>query len=131
MYSYWIYFGVCLLFLAVTIFGAFRYKKLAAARNVPSVEFGYLEELDGQGTIHALNRQALRIGRGDDSDLQLLNSSVSRNHAELHRRDDGWHLVDLGSTNGVRVNDTTVSHAVLGNRDIIEVGEVRFRFVEY
>ncbi len=131
LYSYWIYFGVGLLFLVGTIFGALRYKKMAAARTVPSVEFGYLEELDGQGTVHALKRQALRIGRGDDSDVKLLNSSVSRNHAELHRRDDGWHLVDLGSTNGVRVNDATVSHAVLGNRDIIEVGEVRFRFVEY
>jgi len=130
-FSYWIHLVIGLLLLVGTVFGALRYKKMVAARNVPSLDFGYLEELDGQGTTHSLNRQALRIGRGDDSDVQLLNSSVSRNHAELHRRDDGWHLVDLGSTNGVRVNDATISNAVLGSGDIIEVGEVRFRFVEY
>jgi pSer/pThr/pTyr-binding forkhead associated (FHA) protein len=56
---------------------------------------------------------------------------VSRNHAELHRRDDGWHIVDLGSTNGIRVNEEVVTSAPLRTSDVLEIGEVRFRFVEY
>lgn len=43
---------------------------------------------------------ALRIGRGEDCGLRIVHPSVSRLHAELHYRRDGWQLRDLGSKNG-------------------------------
>lgn len=43
---------------------------------------------------------ALRIGRGEDCGLRIVHPSVSRLHAELHYRRDGWRLRDLGSKNG-------------------------------
>jgi hypothetical protein len=46
----------------------------------------------------------LRIGRMPECDLQLFDTSVSRYHAEFRRSDAGWFLVDLGSTNGTRIN---------------------------
>jgi hypothetical protein len=46
----------------------------------------------------------LRIGRMPECDLQLLDTTVSRYHAEFRRSHAGWFLVDLGSTNGTRVN---------------------------
>jgi pSer/pThr/pTyr-binding forkhead associated (FHA) protein len=39
-----------------------------------------------------------------ECDLQLFDTSVSRYHAEFRRSDAGWFLVDLGSTNGTRIN---------------------------
>ena len=46
----------------------------------------------------------LRIGRMPECDLQLFDTTVSRYHAEFRRSPAGWFLVDLGSTNGTRVN---------------------------
>jgi len=47
-----------------------------------------------------LDKQRLTIGRSNDNDIPLLGEGVSRNHARLERRADGWQVVDMGSTNG-------------------------------
>ena len=44
------------------------------------------------------------IGRSPQSDLAIRDMTVSWRHAELHRSAGEWVLVDLGSTNGTRVN---------------------------
>ncbi len=128
--SFWIEAIVVLIVLILTT-ALIVYRRRRASNNEAAIEFGFLEGLDGQASIHSLVKKAIRIGRGEESDIQLLNGSVSRNHAELHRKDDGWHIVDLGSTNGVRVNDEVVTSALLRTSDVLEIGEVRFRFVEY
>lgn len=46
----------------------------------------------------------LRIGRGEDCGLRIQHRSVSRAHAELRFRGEGWHLRDLGSKNGSYVD---------------------------
>ena len=53
-----------------------------------------------------LERGLLTIGRGQDCDLVLQDTQVSRHHAELRRQGDQWFLVDLGSTNGTFVGGT-------------------------
>jgi hypothetical protein len=44
------------------------------------------------------------VGRSRDCDIVLEDTGVSRRHAELRPDGGGWTVVDLGSTNGVRVN---------------------------
>ncbi|HYM45764.1 MAG TPA: DUF3662 and FHA domain-containing protein [Solirubrobacteraceae bacterium] len=44
------------------------------------------------------------IGRSRDCDIVLDDAGVSRRHAELRPGEGGWTVIDLGSTNGVRVN---------------------------
>jgi pSer/pThr/pTyr-binding forkhead associated (FHA) protein len=43
------------------------------------------------------------VGRGAHNDIVIPDDSVSDVHARLHRRDDRWFLVDLGSRNGTFV----------------------------
>ncbi|HVX38453.1 MAG TPA: FHA domain-containing protein, partial [Gemmatimonadaceae bacterium] len=43
------------------------------------------------------------VGRGAHNDVVINDDSVSDTHAKLQRRDDGWYLVDVGSTNGTYV----------------------------
>jgi hypothetical protein len=68
------------------------------------------------------------IGRAPGCDLVLSEDlSVSRLHAELSRRDDGWILLDLNSMNGTRVNGRRViapSRVRVG--DHVSFGHSRF-----
>src|SRR4249920_3613853 len=61
--------------------------------------------IDGFGHAHAIGATS-SIGRNLDSQLVVLASSVSREHAELTRIADGWTARDLGSRNGTFVDGT-------------------------
>ena len=62
------------------------------------------------------------IGRSRRCDIVLTDPNVSRQHAEIRRQGDGFMLLDLGSTNGTRVNRRGVRQAVLQHGDRIELG---------
>jgi hypothetical protein len=44
------------------------------------------------------------IGRQQDCDFYIADMTVSRMHARLVKEPGGWTLIDLGSTNGTRIN---------------------------
>ena len=69
----------------------------------------------------------LLIGRHPWNDVQLDHDSVSRHHAMLVREGGYWTVVDLNSTNGIRVNDRLVRQERLNHGDVVQVG--RFRLV--
>ncbi len=57
-----------------------------------------------EGKVFLLLPGANVVGRAEDSDIRLVDSGVSRNHAEVSLRPDGRVvLFDLGSTNGTFV----------------------------
>jgi hypothetical protein len=68
------------------------------------------------------------IGRGTDAAVRVTDSSVSRRHAEVRPAGGGWALVDLGSTNGTRVNGMPVTERKLEDGDVIAVGDATVRF---
>ena len=68
------------------------------------------------------------IGRSADCTVHLPDTSVSRRHAELRPAGAGWTVVDLGSTNGTRVNGAPATTAALRDGDTITVGDVQLRF---
>lgn len=69
------------------------------------------------------------IGRSRDCDVVLGDANVSRTHAEVRPRGDGWMIADLGSTNGVTVNGTRIEQAqLLRPGDRIEVGTTMLTF---
>ena len=69
------------------------------------------------------------IGRVPSSDLLVNDPNVSRRHAEVRPHGEGgWQLVDLGSTNGTRVNGTSASEHTLRDGDVITIGGTRIRF---
>lgn len=100
-------------------------------RQVSTIKpFAILEFLDGDATKHPITSHAVRIGRGPGNDIYLSNTSISEHHAEIHKkRDQKFVITDLNSLNGVYVNKERKNVAELENNDIVELGEVRFRFV--
>jgi len=74
----------------------------------------------GEGTV--------TIGRRAESTIVLGDPNVSRNHAEIRPHGNGWLVVDLGSTNGCRVNGVRVSSKVLDDGDDVSFGNTHIRF---
>jgi len=68
------------------------------------------------------------IGRLPECEITLSDPNVSRRHAEVRPFGTGFLVVDLGSTNGTKVNGMTVSERQLQDGDSITVGATRLRF---
>ncbi len=76
--------------------------------------------------------RGLVIGRSSDADLVLSSTDVSRRHAEIVPDDGAWILVDLGSTNGVRLNARPIGVPTqLTDGDVIEIGPHELTFEAY
>jgi pSer/pThr/pTyr-binding forkhead associated (FHA) protein len=65
----------------------------------------------------------LLVGRGESCDLVLTDADCSREHLELVCDLDGTLARDLGSKNGVRVNDRPLRERRLRDRDELLVGQ--------
>jgi hypothetical protein len=84
---------------------------------------------DAEGSALSVTKTATRIGRRPDNDIVFSNDSVSGHHALLHMGRDGtFSITDTQSGNGVVVNGHRIQQAELQNGDLVELGEVRFRF---
>lgn len=70
-----------------------------------------------------------RIGRHANNTVVLDSVKVSRSHAEIDATQGAAVLVDLGSSNGTRVNGCKVRWQVLKHRDLIALGDVALRFL--
>lgn len=82
------------------------------------------------GASFPLLDKQLVIGRGEDCDLPVNDTSVSRVHAEIHVIEGGrYEVIDRDSSNGVRVNGVELKRAILDAGDVIELGDVQLRFV--
>ncbi|MGI9287567.1 MAG: FHA domain-containing protein [Pseudomonadales bacterium] len=69
-----------------------------------------------------------QIGRGQDNDIVLSDSSVSKQHAQLAFNNEQWVITDLNSSNGVLVNDQRVDDAILQNGDKLKLGRLEFLY---
>lgn len=81
---------------------------------------------DGQRFV--LDDQPVRIGRLPDCEIVLVDAKASRHHAEIRPQADDFVLVDLGSTNGTRVNGITVTSHLLVDGDDLAFGSTHLRF---
>jgi len=84
--------------------------------------------LVGEGRRSVLRGNRTVIGRSRDCDVVVSDPNVSRRHAEVRREEEGWAVVDLDSTNGVKVNGRRVEHAPLRPGDRIRIGVTDLTF---
>jgi hypothetical protein len=104
----------------------------SAVRSSSGVlERGFLMPLRDGGEKFKVRDAPVRLGRHSDNDIVLNDPTVHRHHAVV-ALDDGGRLEvrDLGGVNGVYVNGVRLDHHVLSFGDVIELGEVRVRYVE-
>jgi hypothetical protein len=69
------------------------------------------------------------IGRLPDCTITLTDANASRRHSQVRSTSNGFAVVDLGSTNGTKVNGMRIDgERMLNDGDIISVGSTHLRF---
>lgn len=80
------------------------------------------------GSTYELQTPVTLLGRGTDCDLRLVDTGVSRHHAELRVEDTQVVLVDLGSTNGTFVNGQPARRVTLTDGTNVTLGRTTLVF---
>lgn len=78
---------------------------------------------DGEEHSFSLVDGTLTIGRRSSNEVQVLDATVSREHARIVFEDGRCWLEDLGSTHGTRVNGEPVERRALEPGDSIRIGQ--------
>jgi pSer/pThr/pTyr-binding forkhead associated (FHA) protein len=84
----------------------------------------------GGGDPIPLIRDTLTLGRRETCDVCLRFPNVSSEHCQLTFNSGHWFIRDLGSTNGIKVNNTRVTQKALLPGDEITIAKRRFT-IEY
>ncbi len=83
---------------------------------------------EGAGTAYALTRERITLGRAAGNDIVLIDPQVSRRHAMIARRPEGFIVADLHSTNGTSINGHHIEEGLLDEGDVLTLGSTSFRF---
>src|SRR3954471_1412108 len=102
------------------------------AQDVPFEQRPRLVGISGKyrGDEFVLDRSPIGLGRSDENEVQLEHPSISRKHLRLHLENGSWKVMDAESRNGVRVNGEHYAQIGLRHLDVLEIGHLRFAFVE-
>jgi hypothetical protein len=85
-----------------------------------------------EGQCYAVDQEQFVIGRGSKySDLPIKDANISRRHCAIVRRDGGYYIKDLGSTNGVEFNGERVDNHRIEEGTLYRLcdHELRFSFI--
>jgi hypothetical protein len=84
--------------------------------------------LVGDSKDWPLDSDQLVVGRQEACDIVIPDPNASRRHAELARKEDGWWIRDLGSSNGTFVNGTLLKERRLRSGDRIRIGKTELEY---
>lgn len=99
-----------------------------APANARSLVIIHARDDDQLGRQYVLNPAGATVGRELDNTIVLRSDVVSRHHARLEQREDGWWVIDSGSTHGTQLDDTRVQEARLSCGVLIRMGDTIFKF---
>ena len=79
------------------------------------------------GEVFGLKFEVHVIGRGEEADLVIFDSEISRRHARLKRHENHYIIEDLHSANGTWINDTLLAERrLLLPGDRLRMGQTEF-----
>jgi pSer/pThr/pTyr-binding forkhead associated (FHA) protein len=82
------------------------------------------------GESFTIDEDRMTVGRTPDAAIFLDDVTVSRNHALIVRRQDGYYIDDLGSLNGTYVNRRRIESHKLSDGDEIQIGKYKLSYLE-
>jgi hypothetical protein len=101
-----------------------------AAEGAGGSSGAWLQTINAIGPVasqYALLKDEISLGRGEDNDIVIPHASISRSHARMLRRNGGFELMDLNSTNGTFVDERPVhGSAFLTSGSEVRLGDIKF-----
>ncbi|MBK8692758.1 MAG: FHA domain-containing protein, partial [Deltaproteobacteria bacterium] len=86
---------------------------------------------EGKTMVIPLTRDELTIGRKDGNSIRLTERNVSRRHARIVKRAEGFFLEDLASYNGIVINGARLADPKpMRGGDQILIGDYKLQVVE-
>jgi pSer/pThr/pTyr-binding forkhead associated (FHA) protein len=114
----------------VLTFGDEQFRFYADSAPPPRAPLATLEVISSgllKGKIMEVRSPLAHVGRGAHNDIVVSDESVSDSHAKLQRRENGWYVVEMGSTNGTYVGGRRID----GEAPLIGAPDVRFGGVKF
>jgi pSer/pThr/pTyr-binding forkhead associated (FHA) protein len=75
-----------------------------------------------KGKRFEIRTPLVHVGRGEHNDIAIADDSVSDSHAKIQKRETGWYVVDMDSTNGTYVGGRRIS----GEKHLVGSPDIRF-----
>ncbi len=77
---------------------------------------------------YTFKKMITTIGRHESNDIFLDEAKVSSFHSNILSREEGYHILDMKSRNGTKVNGVLIQNSPLQDGDLIELGDLHLRF---
>src|SRR6185503_17898400 len=85
----------------------------------------------GEAVTFPLSKTEMTIGRGKASDIRISSHFISRLHAKISTRGIATTIEDIGSKNGIFVNEHRIKRCVLHDGDVVSLAsELELKFVD-
>jgi hypothetical protein len=81
------------------------------------------------GSRFVLEADVTRAGRHPDSEIFLVDVTVSRRHAEFVRQGRAYVVRDVGSLNGTYLNRERLDEATMAHGDEVQIGKFKLVFL--
>ncbi len=99
-------------------------QKMLERGNFPWFEYRFGNETGN----YQIQTPRLSVGRDASNNWVINHPTVSRNHFQLNFKNYVYTIRDLGSSNGLYVNDVRVNETDLKHGDCIQVGDIYLTF---
>ena len=96
--------------------------------STPVGKVVWIPTLTWNGVRYPVVKKSTLIGRGTDTDIHVVARGVSRHHAEVRWDGKRAEVVDLGSTNGTKLDGERITRAALPDRCTLVMGQARILF---
>jgi pSer/pThr/pTyr-binding forkhead associated (FHA) protein len=83
---------------------------------------------EDKGSAYFLEGPRIVLGRGDQCDITIKDLKTSREHAEMAKVGKDYVMTDLGSHNGIVINDLKIKQHRLNHGDKIILGKTVYKF---
>ncbi len=106
------------------------YRAIRATGGVPPMRLRFLGGTRRDQEM-LIRKPVTTVGRALDNDVVLDSGEVSRHHARFEYVDEQMRVVDLGSTNGTRVNGRPVTSEPIRPGDEVAFGTLSVRLLPF
>ena len=85
----------------------------------------------GVGQTFSLVAKKVSIGRDPTNDIFLDDVTVSRQHAQIRKKNGDHEIIDTGSLNGTYVNKKRVESSLMVDHDEVQIGKFKMIFIDH